>query len=116
MSVVKITWQAFGNKPERNRFISSVEFETEFDVTDENREQFFDVVYTNTNCYSGNLWKVIEPLLSENRTHTSLSIGDKIEVDGVAYLVADFGFIKEENAEIRKIENHIFSITEKVGA
>ena len=34
MSKVKITWKAFGDKPERGRFISSVEFETEFAMTD----------------------------------------------------------------------------------
>ena len=116
MAQIEITWKAFGNKPERNRFISSVTFETEFDITDVNRNEFYNVVYSNTNCYSGNLWKVIEPLLSPTRTHTSLSIGDEIKVDGIAYIVSDCGFIKIEDAEIKMFGDAIFSVTEKVGA
>jgi hypothetical protein len=116
MANITITWQAFGNKPERNRFVSSVTFETEFDITDSNRDDFFNVLYRNTNLYNGNLWNLIEPLLSPTRTHTALSIGDKIAVDGTAYLVADCGFIKEENADIKYFGESVFSISEKVGA
>lgn len=92
MATVTITWKAFGNKPERNRFISSVTFDTEFDITDENREQFFNVIYQQTNLYSGNLWNIIEPLLSETRTHTALSIGDSIKINDSTYTVAETGF------------------------
>ena len=115
-SQIKITWCAFGNKPQSNRFISSVQFETEFKVTDANREEFFNDVYRNTNLYNGNLWNVIEPLLSPTRTHTALSIGDQIEVDGIAYIISDCGFIKIENAEIKMFGEAIFSVSEKVGA
>jgi hypothetical protein len=94
MATVTITWKAFGNKPERNRFISSVTFDTEFAITDENRDKFFNVVYQQTNLYSGNLWNIIEPLLSETRTHTALSVGDEIKIDDTTYAVADFGFEK----------------------
>jgi len=116
MAQIEITWQAFGNKPERNRFISSVTFETEFDITDANRDDFFNVLYRNTNLYNGNLWNIIEPLLSPTRTHTALSIGDKIKIDGIAYIISDCGFIKIENAEIKMFGESIFSVTEKVGA
>lgn len=92
MATVTITWKAFGNKPERNRFISSVTFDTEFDITDENRNQFFNVVYQQTNLYSGNLWNIIEPLLSDTRTHTALSIGDSIQINDSTYTVAETGF------------------------
>lgn len=118
MSQVKITWKAFGDKPEQGRFISSVEFETEFDITDENRDQFLNVVYQQTNFYSGNLWNLIEPKLSATRTHTSLSIGDEVEIDGIGYVVADFGFIKIEDADIQVIDHDgrkiVFSVKEKV--
>ena len=93
-SQVKITWQAFGDRPRQNRYISSVEFQTEFDITDSNRDEFLNVVYRCTNLYNGNLWEINQPLLSETRTHTALSVGDQIEIDGTAYLVADFGFEK----------------------
>lgn len=92
MATVTITWKAFGNKPERNRFISSVTFDTEFDITDDNRNDFFNVVYQQTNLYSGNLWNIIEPLLSPTRTHTALSVGDSIQINDTTYTVADFGF------------------------
>lgn len=116
MATVTITWKAFGNKPEANRFISSVTFETEFDITDTNRDDFFNVVYRNTNLYSGNLWNTIEPLLSPTRTHTALSIGDEIKVNDTDYIVADFGFIKKEDAEIKMFDDVVFSVSEKVGA
>jgi hypothetical protein len=116
MATVTITWKAFGNKPERNRFVSSVTFNTEFDVTDTNRDEFFNVLYRNTNLYNGNLWDIIEPLLSPTRTHTSLSIGDEIKVDEVTYIISDCGFIKVEDAEIQMFGDAIFSVTEKVGA
>ena len=92
MSKVKITWKAFGDKPEIGRFISSVEFETEFKIEESDVDKFLEVVYHTTNTYSGNLWEIIQPLLSETRTHTSLSVGDEVEIDGVGYVCADFGF------------------------
>lgn len=100
MSQVKITWKAFGDKPEAGRFVSSVEFETEFKIAEADVDQFLNVVYRGTNIYSGNLWNLIEPKLSPTRTHTALSVGDEIEIDGQVYIVADFGFEKIEDVEI----------------
>ena len=95
---IKITWKAFGDLPEANRFVSSVEFETHFAITEDNLDTFLEVVYAQTNTYSGTFWKVIEPLLSPTRTHTALSVGDEIEIDGKAYKVADCGFTLIEKA------------------
>ena len=112
MSKVKVTWKAFGDKPEIGRFVSSVEFETEFAVKD--TDKFCEVVFHVTNTQSGNLWSIIEPLLSETRTHTSISIGDEIEIDGVVYICADFGFVKASEAEIRTFrDGGIWSVTKK---
>jgi len=94
MTKIKITWKAFGDKPEIGRFISSVEFETEFKIEEFDVDKFLEVVYHTTNTYSGNLWEIIQPLLSETRTHTALSVGDEVEIDGVGYVCADFGFEK----------------------
>jgi hypothetical protein len=115
MSKVKITWKAFGNKPEINRYISFVEFETEFKIEESNLDKFLEVVYHNTNTYSGNLWQIIEPKLSAFRTHTSISVGDEIEIDGQVYICADFGFEKIEDVEIKKFGDAVFSV-EKVSA
>jgi hypothetical protein len=112
MSKVKVTWKAFGNKPEINRYISFVEFETEFAVDDV--EKFCEVVFHVTNTQSGNLWEIIEPKLSAFRTHTSISIGDEIEIDGIAYVCADFGFIKVSDAEFKTFsDGSIFSVSKK---
>jgi hypothetical protein len=115
MSKVKVTWKAFGDKPEIGRFISSVEFETEFKIAEADVDQFLNVVYRTTNTYSGNLWQIIEPLLSKTRTHTSISIGDEIEIDGQVYICADFGFEKIEDVEIKKFGESVFSVSRKVG-
>ncbi len=112
MSKVKVTWKAFGDKPEIGRFVSSVEFETEFAVKD--TDKFCEVVFHVTNTQSGNLWSIIQPLLSETRTHTSISIGDEIEIDGIAYVCADFGFIKVSDAEFKTFsDGSIFSVFKK---
>jgi hypothetical protein len=111
MSKVKVTWKAFGNKPEINRYISFVEFETEFAVED--AQKFCEVVYHVTNTQSGNLWEIIQPKLSAFRTHTSMSIGDEIEIDGQVYICADFGFEKIEDVEIKKFGESVFSVTVK---
>ena len=92
MTKVQIIWKAFGDKPERNKFVTSVEFETDFDVT--NPKLLCDVIYHVTNTYSGNLWNVIEPLLSPNRTHTALSVGDEVRINNDFYRCADFGWEK----------------------
>lgn len=102
MSKVKITWKAFGDKPAAGKFVTSAEFETDFPIDDV--QKFCNVVYHSTNTYSGNLWDILVPILSPVRTHTSLSIGDEIEIDGVAYVTANFGFIKVEDADIEIVE------------
>lgn len=123
MSKVKISWKAFGDKPEQGRYTSSVEFETEFKIAEADVDQFLNVVYRVTNTYSGNLWDIIQPQLAENRTHTALSVGDEIEIDGQVYIVADFGFEKIEDVEIVYLPEqygikNVYSVTlkEKVGA
>ena len=113
MSKVKVTWKAFGNKPEINRYISFVEFETEFKIAEADVDQFLNVVYRVTNTYSGNLWDIIEPKLSAFRTHTAISIGDEIEIDGQVYICADFGFEKIEDVEIKKFGESVFSVIKK---
>jgi hypothetical protein len=109
---VKITWKAFGDKVERGRFISSVEVETNFPETVSAKE-ICEIVFADTNCYQGYIWGLIEKKLSATRTHTSISVGDEIEIDGQVYICADFGFEKIEEVEIKKIEDTIFSVQRK---
>lgn len=96
---IEVTWQAFGNKPERNKFVTAVEFELETPVhTETQRINLCELIYAATNTYGAiakDFWTKIEPLLAENRTHTSLSIGDKITIGySHTYIVAEVGFVK----------------------
>jgi hypothetical protein len=118
MSKVKISWKAFGDKPEQGKFVTSVEFETDFKLEEGYIEQFLNIAYRQTNTYSGNLWDIIQPQLSEIRTHTALSVGDEIEIDGQVYIVADFGFEKIEDVEIQYLPEqygikNVYSVNKK---
>jgi len=109
---IKITWKAFGDKPQIGRFISSVEIETQFPETITHKE-ICEIIYAHTNTYQGYTWNLIQPKLSETRTHTSLSIGDEVEIDGITYVVADFGFEKKDEAEIEYHGDIVFSVTKR---
>jgi hypothetical protein len=113
MAQITITWEAFGNRPEANRFISSATLELDSSWNQIKNETLLDAIYTATNLkseledfgYSApfvQLWNSIEAVLPANRTHTSLSVGDKIQInrsavamelqDGPTYKVAPVGF------------------------
>ena len=107
MTKIKITWKAFGDIAERGRFISSVEVELVNQVSDDFR--ICEAIYKVTNLQGEladfgaslaeiNLWETIESKLSPTRTHTSLSVGDEVEIDGRAYICADLGFKLLEKA------------------
>ena len=125
---VKVTWKAFGNRIEQGRYVSSVEFEL-LD-TKPSHDVLLNAIYTATNlqdeladfgakAFEIYLWKVIEPRLASDRTHTSLSIGDEIEIDGQTYVCADIGWVKVEDADIKFLPSEyglgaVFSVREKV--
>ena len=123
MTKIKITWKAYGNQPQRERFISSVEVELVNQVSDDFR--ICEAIYKVTNLQGEladfgaslaeiNLWETIESKLSPTKTHISLSIGDEVEIDGRAYICADLGFIKVSEAEIRNFpDGTIWSVLKK---
>ena len=114
MKEIKITWKAFGDKPQIERFISSVEFK--LPVSDKTDFAICEEIYKQTNLYQGTWWKLlIEPLLSATRTHAAISVGDEIEINGQVYICADFGFEKIEDVEIKKFGESVFSVSRKVG-
>ena len=114
---IKIKWCAFGDDPENWRFSSSVEFEmtgfTGQDINEISDENICEWIYKDTNVQSGLIWNQIEKKMSPTRTHTSISVGDEIEIDGRVYICADIGFIRIEDAVIRKSGNSIFSVQPK---
>ena len=118
MSKVKVTWKAYGNKPQIGRFISSVEFETApITVTlltqEVHNKGLCEGIYQSTNLRAGGYWDIIQPLLSETRTHTAISVGDEIEIDGQVYICADFGFEKIEDVTIKYHGDSVFRVYKK---
>lgn len=101
MTTIKLTYKAFGNQPERNREITSVEFDLEIGTTLD--LDVMNLIYEATNLqdelaefgaapFTLKLWQTIQPLLSPKRTHTSLSVGDEIQIGARNYAITDTGF------------------------
>jgi hypothetical protein len=108
---VKVTYKAFGNPKTIDVIVPDVVAKY---VTP---QQFCEQIYKQTNTYNGPLYEqIIEK--GEGRTHTSLSVGDEIEINGQVYICADFGFEKIEDVEIKTIDREdgrtiVFSVTTK---
>ena len=128
---VKVTWKAFGNKIEQGRYVSSVEFDIlDYKIPADKYHLLLDAIYKATNLqgeleeFNGTafeiyLWKVIEARLAPDRTHTSLSVGDEIEIEGQAYICGDTHWLKVEEADIKFLSEDygigaVYSVTKKV--
>jgi len=113
MAQINITWKAFGDRPEANRFISSACINLDGVWNQVSNDLMLKTIYKVTNLqgdlveFGGSateitLWETIQKVLPENRTHTSLSVGDEIQInrteasighqDGPTYRIADMGF------------------------
>ncbi len=55
-------------------------------------ETICDVVFHDTNLQSGAVWHKLQPVLPERRTHTSLSVGDHVIVDGLTFRCREIGW------------------------
>lgn len=53
--------------------------------------QICEAVFQDTNTYGGSIWEALLPL-PEDRTHTSLSVGDHVRIDGLLYRCQFVGF------------------------
>jgi len=105
-SEITITWKAFGGFDDR--VVSSISFVITKEIADyvgietyiepEKHKSFCELVFHDTNLYTGRLWLFIEPKLDPKRTHTALSVGDEIEIDGSIYRCERVGFAKVETA------------------
>lgn len=109
MATVTITWKAFGNRPEANRYISSATLELDGFYNVCSDTLLMNSIYKVTNLQSDlaefggapaemALWKSIQSVLPANRTHTSLSVGDEIEVRGTVYEITPVGFTAKVGA------------------
>jgi hypothetical protein len=88
---VTVEWTAFGDRPEKGRWMRSATIEVTVPVH-ALAEQVCEMVYRDTNLYCGTVWDALQPVLPTDRTHTALSEGDHVTVDGDRYRCAEFGF------------------------
>ena len=86
---LKITWKRYGDFPDEGRYATSAEIAL---LSEESAEEICERVFEETNTYSGEIWKIIKPLLDPRRTHTALSVGDEVEIDGVTLRCEDIGW------------------------
>lgn len=90
MTTVTITWKAFADSLSLGERVKSATLDFDFDG--KTPMEICDVVFAETNRYMGAFWNALEPLLSDERTHTALSVGDEVEVDGVTFLCDHIGW------------------------
>lgn len=57
-----------------------------------NTYELLNKIYEATNLYSGSIWDALEPHLPANRSHTAISIGDVITINGIGFEVAEMGW------------------------
>lgn len=96
---LEVTWRAFTEEGpwthrqarlDAGKQTTSVAITVEHDGTD---LALCEEVFRQTNLYDGELWNRMEPLLSDSRTHTALSVGDWVRIDDRVYKCADLGFV-----------------------
>lgn len=98
---ITVTWKAFADRLGFGERVTSatVEFDVDDSLTD---IDICDIVFHDTNVYSGALWNALEPLLPEDRTHTALSVGDEVTINNeTTYFCDHFGWevLEKENAQ-----------------
>jgi hypothetical protein len=82
MKNVTITWKAFG-KPTYAVLM----------IEDEMSDWLIcEELFKETNTYAGKLWDALQYSIPANRTHTALSVGDEIDIDGTVYRCEPVGW------------------------
>lgn len=104
-TTISITYKAFVERPELGRYISTATFEIPKQLTASDYE-ICDAVYKATNLQDDiasfckpdefqsiqQIWTALVPVLPAQRTHTSLSVGDVVTIDGRSYECSDIGW------------------------
>ena len=104
MATIEITWTAYGtmgaDKENYKKHLASKGYELsqdasatiELELGEQTDLELCERIYANTNLYQGVIWDAVEPHLPADRSHTALSIGDLVSIDGRTYRCADLGF------------------------
>lgn len=94
MTTITITWSAFSHAT-GDREGRTVRPETSMtiglDTKEETDAEILNRLFHDFNTYSG-IFKTFEECLPADRTHTALSIGDKIAIEHILYEIAPVGF------------------------
>lgn len=104
-TTISITYKAFVERPELGRYISTATFEIPKQLTASDYE-ICDAVYKATNLQDDiasfckpdefqsiqQIWTALVPVLPAQRTHTSVSVGDVVTIDGRSYECSDIGW------------------------
>lgn len=98
-TTVTITWKAFAESRHIGEQVTSVTVTLDVHPSVSDLD-ICNWVYRDTNKYQGDMWDMIEPLLSNKRTHTALSVGDEITINDNTYRCEPMGWsiIEKENA------------------
>lgn len=56
--------------------------------------ELLEELFKETNLYEGPFWNRIERVIPVNRTHTALSVGDHVVIDGRAYRCESVGWTR----------------------
>ena len=81
---VTVTWKAFchEDRPERKATSATITVNAGCDLSP---EMVCEAVFHDTNLYTGAIWDKLQPVLPPDRTHTALSVGDEVTVDGEVF-------------------------------
>lgn len=92
MPTVQVIWSTFRPLASTEDDISRVR-SVVFDIADMTSSdlELCERLYRDTNFYNGPLWDAMQPL-PEDRTHTSLSVGDYVRIDDRMYRCATIGW------------------------
>lgn len=91
---ITIHWSAFDEYADQFRPGTRPGVTKTFDTTVTRRnddKEMLELLFEATNLYTGPLWDAMQPL-PEDRSHTALSVGDVVELDGTPYRCATFGW------------------------
>lgn len=91
---IKVTWNQMFAERNIELGLPVITAEKTFEFKSEDSmsiDQICEAVYRDTNWYEGSVWDAMQPL-PELRSHTALSIGDVVSVNGIEMLCSEFGF------------------------
>lgn len=86
---IEVVWKAF----ERHG-LATTSAVIEVDANGEPHHEVCERVFAGTNLQRGMFWDLLEPVLPATRSHTSLSVGDEVIIDGETYRCEMIGFSK----------------------